>query len=40
MENHEEGKKKKKKKTSLLQRTMNAYLRNSALTKPQYRPAE
>lgn len=38
MENHEEGK--KKKKTSLLQRTMNAYLRNSALTKPQYRPAE
>ena len=39
MENHEEGKKKQK-KTGLLQRTMNAYLRNSALTKPQYRPAE
>lgn len=32
--------KKKQKKTGLLQRTMNAYLRNSALTKPQYRPAE
>ena len=35
-----ERKKNQKKKTGLLQRTMNAYLRNSALTKPQYRPAE
>lgn len=32
------GQKKTKKKTGLLQRTMNAYLRNSALTKPQVDP--